>query len=343
MMEKFSALLQSFMLAQTQLSSHNSSSLSTPVTCNTTPTLQISTDGTTNFTPALTSPPQIMFKAADGTTQLSRPLADDHFVTNVTATNQPSVDTQPPLVPNPSPSRDQTTDQATLDTASSQPTEPPNLQPTSQQAFFQGRPVNINFTPPPRSLRTAVISSFAPPPATTPTATAPTATSPGSADPPDLTQPGSPAWDTFDHDAHSHDGISPAAIKKKKKSKERASLLHSTTWTHARFDLDKIDEALDLDTGLFLPWDAPRPDYGRIRNFALYMPSLHLDQKVFYPLLIQVSQLLVFLALIRKISVSSKMLSLFLDPTMCPTIWTGTTALFFMVLLLESLFRPCIH
>jgi hypothetical protein len=70
MMEKISGLLQSFMLAQTQLSSNNSS-LSTPLTRNTTPTLQISTDGTTNFTPTLTSPPQLMFKGPDGTTQLS--------------------------------------------------------------------------------------------------------------------------------------------------------------------------------------------------------------------------------------------------------------------------------
>jgi hypothetical protein len=285
MMEKISGLLQSFMLAQTQLSSLNSSSISTPVTCNTTPTLQISTDGTTNFTPASTSPPalssntQIMFRAPDGTTQYSKPLDEDPFVTNETTTNQLSVTTQLPLVPDPSPSRDRSqTQETTTDLAPQQPTAPPNLPQSSapQQAFFQGRPVNVNFTTPPSTLRTVATSSFAPP-----TATATTATPPGSTDLLDPTQPGSPAWDTFDRDAHSHDGISPAAVKKKKKSKERASLLHSTTWTHARFDLDKIDEALDLDTGLFLPWDAPRPDHGRIRNFALYMPSLHLDQKVF--------------------------------------------------------------
>jgi hypothetical protein len=140
LMEKFSELLQSFMLAQTQLSSHNSSSLSTPVTRNTTPTLQISTDGTTNFTPASTSPPQIMFKAADGTTQLSRPLDEDPFVTDVPATNQPSAgNTQPPLVPNPSPSRDQATNQATLDTAPSQPTEPPPEPSANFAASFLSR------------------------------------------------------------------------------------------------------------------------------------------------------------------------------------------------------------
>jgi hypothetical protein len=247
------------------------------------------------------------------------------------ATNQPSPGTQPPLVPNPTPPRDQA---ATTDTAPSQPTEPaPNLQSaTQQQAFFQGRPVNVNFTPP-TLLRTAVTSSFVP----APTTTAPSASSSNTSDALDPNQTDPPAWDTNDQDAHSIEGVSPNAVKRKKKKKKRASLLISTTWTHARFDLDKIDEALDLDTGLFLPWDAPRPDYGRIRNFALYMPSLHLYQKVF------LSSFHSGLAAVGFSRFDPKNLRQFQDafpifcPDMFPTILIGMTVLFSMALPLVSL------
>jgi hypothetical protein len=218
MMEKISGLLQSFMLAQTQLLSKNSS-LSTPITRITTPTLRLSTDGTTNFTPTLTSPPQIMFKDPDGTTQLSRPLDENPFAVvsdNNPTDNQSALGALPPTVPEPSPPRESSAqNQAPTKTAPSQPTEPPNLQPAPHhQAFFQGRPVNVNFTPP-TSLRTAVTSSFVPP-----NATAPSASSSETSDAPDTNQTDAPAWDTNDRDAHSIAGVSPDAVKTKKKKKK---------------------------------------------------------------------------------------------------------------------------
>jgi hypothetical protein len=67
----------------------------------------------------------------------------------------------------------------------------------------------------------------------------------------------------------------------KKLPKPRPDLLFSKTWTQARFDIDNISDVLDIKSGLFLPWDASRPDCGIIRCYAIRLPCLHLVEKYF--------------------------------------------------------------
>jgi hypothetical protein len=48
------------------------------------------------------------------------------------------------------------------------------------------------------------------------------------------------------------------------------------------FDIDNIADVLDIKNGgIFLPWEAPCPDHGRIKCFPIHLPLLHLV-KQFY-------------------------------------------------------------
>jgi hypothetical protein len=82
-----------------------------------------------------------------------------------------------------------------------------------------------------------------------------------------------PPWDSFNRDEFGYIR-NPAEFLA---HLPRNTVMFSTTWTHARFDLTRIEEVLDPRTGLFLPWYAPRPDYGDevrchpIRVNALFM------------------------------------------------------------------------
>jgi hypothetical protein len=57
--------------------------------------------------------------------------------------------------------------------------------------------------------------------------------------------------------------------------------MFSNTWTHARFDLTRIEEVLDPKTGLFLSWFAPRPDYGNVECFPLRLNALFMIKDYF--------------------------------------------------------------
>jgi hypothetical protein len=58
--------------------------------------------------------------------------------------------------------------------------------------------------------------------------------------------------------------------------------MFSNTWQHARFDIDNIADVIDVKNGgIFLPWEANRPDHGRITCFPIHLPSLHLVKKFY--------------------------------------------------------------
>jgi hypothetical protein len=225
---------------------------STPITRNTTPTLNISSDKSTFPTPPTTSSPvvdqssRILYRSKEGIDQYSKPLDIDPLAT----TKQKS---SLPLLPTISSSSSPTAPQNTATTQTLQP------HTTLPQQFFQGRPVDTNLHPPLTTLR-ASTSSFDP----NPTTSAPSST---------------PPWDTSNRDAYFY--LKNPRDYTNKQPKPRPDLMFSNTWTHARFDLDRIEDVLDLETGLFLPWDAPCPDYGRIRCFAIRLPSLHLIKDYF--------------------------------------------------------------
>jgi hypothetical protein len=52
------------------------------------------------------------------------------------------------------------------------------------------------------------------------------------------------------------------------------TVMESNTWTHACFDLNKMERVLHHRTGEFLPWQAPRPDHGLVTCIPVKLPSL---------------------------------------------------------------------
>jgi hypothetical protein len=58
--------------------------------------------------------------------------------------------------------------------------------------------------------------------------------------------------------------------------------MFSNTWQHARFDIDNIADVIDVKNGgIFLRWEANRPDHGRITCFPIRLPSLHLVKRFY--------------------------------------------------------------
>jgi hypothetical protein len=86
----------------------------------------------------------------------------------------------------------------------------------------------------------------------------PAAESTGDAVNPPTAASSTPPWDSFNHNEFGYIRNPEEFLS----HLPRNTVMFSTTWTHVRFDLTCIKEVLDPRTGLFLPWHAPRPDYG---------------------------------------------------------------------------------
>jgi hypothetical protein len=190
--------------------------------------------------------------------------------------------------------------------ASSIPTlqtlQQPALKQPPPQQYFQGRPVDVPQPPPLRSSN----SSFDPTASTS----------------------NEPIWDGHQRDSYKY--LKSPNDYLSQQPEPRPDKMVSNTWQHARFDIDNIADVLDIKNGgIFLPWEAPRPDHGRIKCFPIRLPSIHLVKQFYLSSFNTGLAAVGFSRLIPKTSGNSKTLSPSSDPTMFAIISIGTNALFY--------------
>jgi hypothetical protein len=255
-------------LIQTLLVSNSITVSTTPVTRNTTPTLAfdaVQTSPLISLSPMTTTgttPTQEnqSFVLAGTTTTTSH--TRDHNSTPIPLVPQPpSGISAPASAPDPAVSPPALASLPTQRFGNVRILHPPTASPQQQQQP-SSHPIPTPARQQPHNTPASVPATTAAPSATLPDAANPSAA--GSSTPP---------WDSFNRDEFGYIR-NPAEFLA---HLPRNSVMFSTTWTHARFDLTRIEEVLDPRTGLFLPWYAPRPDYGDevrchpIRVHALFM------------------------------------------------------------------------
>jgi hypothetical protein len=258
LLTKISVMLQSLLLSQ----SSTSTSPSTPITRNTTPTLDISADQSPAFTPT-GEPPAL------------HPL----FRTQHNIGTVPP-DTQVLLCDD---NREPHLSRPVAGTVYRNPFQPlPPTQHSSTAPHFthtQHFSYNINNNPAPDTSAPAPSSSNTssdPQPNSTPAQT-PSHQQGQQTDPPPGNPNSTPPWDTFNREAYGYIHTPEQYIN----SQPQRAVLESNTWTHARFDLNKIERVLHLPSGTFLPWYTPRPDHGHITCFPVKLPLLFMVKNYF--------------------------------------------------------------
>jgi hypothetical protein len=251
LMAKISDLIRSALI--------NDSIITTPVTRNTTPTANISSTQSPLISLSDSLPtedptsPQVMFRARDGTIAYSKPLDVDPLTT----CSNPSTSTP-------------------MNSASTPPAlhQLPTQQVENKPKQVENNPIQVEDKPTSQDVRLQQPHNTV---RNAPT-TAPNLPSHGSSfHPPATTTNSTPPWDSHDRDGYNYFKNPRDYLR----SLPTQPVMFSNTWTHARFDLTRIEEVLDPKTGLFLSWFAPRPDYGNVECFPLRLNALFMIKDYF--------------------------------------------------------------